>query len=397
MPLRRADHDAPTPERRLPFGAPVRAWALSGWALVPLRLFLGATFTYAGLQKFARTDFFSQNSPTSIKAQLVAAARPRPLHALLAHLVGLATPIGFVIAFAELAIGVGTLLGLWQRVAAIGGAVLSFSLFLTVSFHAAPFYTGADIVFTFAWLPFVLAGSSTRLSLDGLIAARAAAGASSGPPELVAIPFAQVQRLCGHFDEGRCDALDGRSCAAAYCPVLIGPRPPYPVRREPDSVERRAVVLSTATAALVAGAVAFVAGVAAVVGRFAGGATIPVAPPELGGTTSKPSSVTHSSLGTLLGPAKVVPVDGAASFTIPVTGDPGIVVQPTAGQFDAYDAVCPHAGCTVGYLPQNRVLACPCHGSQFLVATGEVVSGPAPHGLMKLNIAVGPDGNLYLK
>ena len=29
---------------------PPRAWALSGWALLPLRLFFGVTFMFAGMQ-----------------------------------------------------------------------------------------------------------------------------------------------------------------------------------------------------------------------------------------------------------------------------------------------------------------------------------------------------------
>jgi len=74
-----------------------------------------------------------------------------------------------------LAIGLGTLLGLWQRLAAAGGAALSLMLFLTVSFHASPYYTGADIVFAFAWTPLLLAGAGPLLSADAAIAARARA------------------------------------------------------------------------------------------------------------------------------------------------------------------------------------------------------------------------------
>jgi thiosulfate dehydrogenase [quinone] large subunit len=64
-----------------------------------------------------------------------------------------ATPLGIIIALSEVAIGVGTSIGLWGRIAALGGVLLSFTLFLTVSFHASPYYTGADIVFLFAWIP----------------------------------------------------------------------------------------------------------------------------------------------------------------------------------------------------------------------------------------------------
>src|SRR5580658_4297318 len=92
-------------ERRLPFNAPVRAWTMAEWALLPLRLFLGVTFAYAGLQKLANPNFFRSQSPISIQAQLIAASHTSPLHALLIHLIGYAKPIGLVIAFAEVAIG----------------------------------------------------------------------------------------------------------------------------------------------------------------------------------------------------------------------------------------------------------------------------------------------------
>ena len=137
---------------------------MAEWALLPLRLFLGATFLYAGLQKLANPNFFHAQSPISIQAQLIAASHTSPIHALLIHLIAFAKPIGLVIAFAEVAIGLGVLLGLWTRIAAIGGAILSFSLFLTISFHASPYFTGADIVFFFAWMPFIVAGGGTKLS-----------------------------------------------------------------------------------------------------------------------------------------------------------------------------------------------------------------------------------------
>ncbi len=386
--------DTPPSSRHAPgpralFRAPARAVALSEWALVPLRLFLGATFTYAGLQKLANPNFFNGVSPISIHAQLVAAARVSPLRGLVVHLEGLATPIGATVAVVEVAVGVATLIGLWQRVAALGGALLSLLFFLTVSFHAAPYYTGADLVFLAAWLPLALAGRSSRLSLHGVLDARVAAEAHRPTPEVVAIAFDDVRALCGHFDAGCCAALDGDACDSSRCPVLVARAP----SGDGDAVERRAVVLATASTVLVGGAVAVGATVAAVAGRVVGGAPAPVNPNAL----HAPPGATPTALGVVLGRARDVPVGTAASFTIPVTGDPGIVIQPSAGVFDAYDAVCPHAGCTVGYYAQNHVFACPCHGSQFLLANGEVISGPAPHGLAKLTVVEGPNGNLYLK
>ncbi len=389
-------------ERRLPFRAPVRAWAQAEWVLLPLRAFLGVTFLYAGLQKLANPNFFNAQSPSSIQAQLIASVRISPVSFLLTHLVQFAKPIGLVVALAEVAVGTGALLGLWTRVAALGGAVLSLTLFLTVSFHASPYFTGADIVFFFAWLPLIVAGGGSRTTVDAWIARRAAKMERAPSPTLVAIPFVEVQRLCGHFRSGRCGAREGRPCDAGACPVLLGPREPLG-ERGLDAVDRRSVVLGGAAAASAAGAAALLAAVTAGIGRALGRAKAPVAPTQLGGSTtttpggSTPTTAPTSASGTLLGPAKDVPVGNAASFTIPATGDPGLVVQPTTGQFFAYDAVCPHAGCTVGYYSSNHLIACPCHGSTFAVDTGQVLTGPSPRGLSKLNVVEESDGNLYLR
>ena len=258
---------------------------LLGRALLPLRAFLGFTFCFAGLQKLANPRFFDAADPASIQSQLAGAARRSPVHALISPLAHVAVPLGVLIAFGELAVGVGTLLGLRARLAAAGGLALSLMLFLTVSFHSAPYYTGADIVLVFAWTPLLLAGSGPAQTATARPSHRATA------------------------------------------------RPRQPAK----------------------------------------------APP-----------------GTAIGPASGVPVGQAASFTDPATGDPSIVIRPSAGTFVAFDAVCPHAGCTVGYDPGQKVIVCPCHGSQFNVGTGAVEVGPATAGLKKLGIAEGPNGQLYV-
>jgi thiosulfate dehydrogenase [quinone] large subunit len=391
----------------LPFHAPVRAWVLAEWALLPLRLFLGGTFVYAGLQKLANPNFFNAQSPSSVQAQLVASARISPVGSLLSHFLQFATPLGIIIALSELAIGLGALLGLWTRIAALGGAMLSFSLFLTVSFHASPFYTGADILFFFAWMPFILAGGGSRLSLDAKIASRVARENGAPAPELVPISFATVQNLCGHFNNKKCSARGGQPCDQAVCPVLVGARPPIATRVAIDTIDRRTMVLGTAAVAAVGASALILAGVGAEGGRLVGGAKAPTnstgqlsgmpsTAPSGGGSTAT-TAPASSAKGTLLGPAKDVPIGRSATFSIPKTGDPGIIVQPSAGSFLAYDAVCPHAGCTVGYYAANDVFVCPCHGSEFRVSTGAVLNGPAPRGLAPLKVVQESDGNLYLQ
>lgn len=83
--------------------------------------------------------------------------------------------------------------------------------------------------------------------------------------------------------------------------------------------------------------------------------------------------------------------------TDPKSGDPAVVVHTTGSTFVAYDAVCTHAGCTVEYDPQYKLLICPCHGGAFDPAHGgQVVSGPPPAPLTSLPIKIDASGNVYL-
>lgn len=385
----------------------MRAWALAEWALAPLRIFLGVTFLFAGLQKLSNPNFFNAKSPNSIHAQLVGAARFSPIHALLGHMVAAATPIGMIIAYGEIAVGVGVLLGLWTRIAAVGGALLSFSLFLAVSFHSSPYYTGADVVFFFAWMPFVIAGSSSRFSIDAWVARYAARKEGVPPTEFVAIPFAKVQGICGHFSHNQCSARRGLACDAAACPVLLGDHPSSVTPVAIDALNRRSVVVGGIVAASAATAAVIMGSAVAATGKLIGNATVPTSPTgelALGGnvttttgSSSTPTTVATKYSGTLLGAASEIPVGKPATFTIPASGDPGIVFHEKNGEFLCYDTVCPHMGCTVGYSPSANLLVCPCHGSEFLVSTGAVISGPAPRGLEKLDVVEEPDGNIYLK
>jgi Rieske Fe-S protein len=82
-------------------------------------------------------------------------------------------------------------------------------------------------------------------------------------------------------------------------------------------------------------------------------------------------------------PTSEIPVGGGKVFADSQT----VVTQPTAGTFKAFDAVCPHQGCTVGSVEGGQII-CPCHQSHFDAATGNVVSGPAPTGLTAKKITV---------
>lgn len=60
----------------------------------------------------------------------------------------------------------------------------------------------------------------------------------------------------------------------------------------------------------------------------------------------------------------------------------------------AVSTVCPHLGCLVARA-NDGIFLCPCHGSKF-DATGKVISGPPPRGLVWVEISLGPDGRLIV-
>ena len=75
-----------------------------------------------------------------------------------------------------------------------------------------------------------------------------------------------------------------------------------------------------------------------------------------------------------------VPVGNAVATTL--NGKPVLVSQPVSGDIVVFTAICTHMGCTVE--PAGKQFHCPCHGSVYDAATGQVISGPAPAALAKI-------------
>ena len=137
-------------------------------ALLPLRFFLGATFVYAGLDKVVDPRFLHDTGPGSIGEQLVGFSHVSPLSPLI-QLTALQAPVlvGFLIALAEIAIGLAALTGLLYRVAAAGGFALSVMFWLTASWATKPYYYGPDLPYALGWLTIGLAGHGGLYVLDG--------------------------------------------------------------------------------------------------------------------------------------------------------------------------------------------------------------------------------------
>lgn len=63
-----------------------------------------------------------------------------------------------------------------------------------------------------------------------------------------------------------------------------------------------------------------------------------------------------------------------------------VVTQPKAGQFKCFSAICTHAGCPVSDVTDT--INCTCHGSQFSITDGSVVTPPATQPLPDVAIKV---------
>lgn len=157
---------------RVPQGEPpggLRA-AAARFALLPLRIFLGITFVYAGIDKLTDDVFLDAGGPGSLHDTLD--TLPDVAIPALVDLAQKApTEFGIAISLGEIAVGLGTLAGLWARLAAAGGALISMTLWFTMSWSADPYYYGQDLPYMMAWTALILAGAP-YWSLDTWLAVR---------------------------------------------------------------------------------------------------------------------------------------------------------------------------------------------------------------------------------
>ncbi|MET7617001.1 DoxX family membrane protein [Streptomyces sp. NPDC005408] len=143
-----------------------------GVVLLPLRVFLGFISIYAGMGKLCDPVYFDGGERGSM-VKWLHSLQPwglsEPLRDFaLSHPVG----AGLTVAFLQVVVGVLTVLGLWQRVAAVIGALLSAALILTVSWKTVPAYDAPDIIYLAAWSPLIIAGAPVY-SIDGRLAGEA--------------------------------------------------------------------------------------------------------------------------------------------------------------------------------------------------------------------------------
>ena len=132
------------------------SWRNQLWPLRVMRLWLGATWIYAGWDKASDPGFLTSGSPTFIGSQLAAYAQNSPIDFLLNKILDHATQVGILVMVAEFAIGFATLLWIAPTWAAFGGFVMSISLWLSSSWNVQPYFMASDSAYAILWLTYFL-------------------------------------------------------------------------------------------------------------------------------------------------------------------------------------------------------------------------------------------------
>jgi thiosulfate dehydrogenase (quinone) large subunit len=373
-----------------------KARRLSGWILLPLRLFLGVTFVYAGVQKLTDPQYFNHTAPGYIGKQILGFAFGSPIHNFLVYfVVPHATFFGALVAFGELAIGIGTLLGLLLRPAAFFGLLLSLMFFLSASWRVFPYFYGADIVFVFCWITMLIAGPEMCWlpALDTWLVARLLENASPGSrPRLARASYF----LLGVKENSN---LINMPSQGQGVPSSAGRQVSQKARiaalRQAQQSRRNFLWGLAAGGASMLGIVWLWQGLSHIAGSDE------VAPPPAttgsGSTSSTPAAGSTPGAPTTIAQASAVQTNSSVSFTLPSNGDPGVLVHLSNGKFVAFDATCTHAGCPVQYDPGSQLLLCPCHGAQFDPSkAASVVQGPTNTPLISVPISVNSSGAISI-
>jgi nitrite reductase/ring-hydroxylating ferredoxin subunit len=90
--------------------------------------------------------------------------------------------------------------------------------------------------------------------------------------------------------------------------------------------------------------------------------------------------------------ARDIPPGGFARFHYPTEADPAIAIRLADGTLVAYSSVCTHLSCTVLWNRAAERIDCPCHDGEFDPRDGQVLAGPPPRPLPRVELGERIDG-----
>ncbi len=392
--------------------------------ILPLRLFLGLIFFFAGIDKLTDPTFLDSSNANFIGKQLqnFVDYNHSPISFLLTSVaIPNARLFGIAISLTELVVGVLVALGLFTRLAAALGLLLNTSLWLTASWGATPFYTGWDLPYMFGWLTLLLAGAGP-FSLDYWLASRSSmplavsaerrnfmirGGATIGA--IFALAAGGGVAITGLLTRS---SISSGSSAALPQPTSGGvaqlgsAATPSPALAATATSSGGNIATSTTAAGgaadtpqpQVAAPSATAVSAPAPTASSSGGDINAGSVPGNGPTDTPIAAPTPiPASGVVIGKVSDVPAGNGLHFINPSTQNDAWVVHLDSGSYVAFSAICTHQGCSVNYNAAQKLFICPCHGSEYNPAqNGAVVRPPAPRPLSKLQIRVDESsGNIY--
>ena len=312
--------------------AALAPYASATVAAVVLRIFLGGTMLYAGIDKtLLDSRFLQADGVGSIGETLryfVTAGGPL---AGLVEAVALPQPvlIGALMAGAQLLVGASLLTGSWVRYGALLGAGISLSLALTSTWGVSPYYYGNDLPYLVGFLALATLGDGGALRL--------------GAPAL----------------------------------------------RSHDPVRRAALVSGTGVAAGIA--TLLVLDRSRAISAITGGGTPTPTPGASATTTPSPTpSASAPVSGTAISGASSLAAGQALNFS---AGGTDAVLIKDGSTYRAFERACTHQGTSVDWQAGSGDFLCPNHGARF-AATGQVTMGPANTPLRAIEVSVAADGTV---
>jgi Rieske Fe-S protein len=90
-----------------------------------------------------------------------------------------------------------------------------------------------------------------------------------------------------------------------------------------------------------------------------------------------------------------VPVGETYLFDYPTGDDPAVLLRLGEDEVVAFSQKCTHLGCVVYFEAEEDRWHCPCHEGNFDARTGDVLSGPPPRPLGRIDVEVRDDGMIW--
>ncbi|MFZ9277943.1 MAG: Rieske 2Fe-2S domain-containing protein [Candidatus Limnocylindrus sp.] len=301
-------------------------------AAVVLRLFLGGTMLYAGIDKILLDPRFLQADGAGSIGQTLRyfVTSGGPLAALV-EAVALPQPvlIGATMAGAQLLVGVSLLTGSWVRYGALLGACISLTLALTSTWGVSPYYYGNDLPYFVGFLALAALGDGGVLRLG-----------------------APARGM--HDPDRRAALVSGTGIVAGIAALLVLDR-------------TRAI------------------------SAIAGGETPTPTPTPAASATASPSPTPSVPAGdTAISGASGLTAGQALNFS---AGGTAAVLIKDGSTYRAFERACTHQGTSVDWQAGSGDFLCPSHGARFS-ATGQVTMGPANTPLRPIEVSVAADGTV---